>query len=470
MRIVLSLAVVAAVSVAGAPVAAADVPAATQPAAAELPWGQAKAGVELSLTVPAAVRAGGKLTAQLAVRNVGTAGVKLPAAKGVSGWLMVFYNRQNSYVTQRVYPAAGLEAGQWPGQLGGDVIVRFPPQEMSGLDIYGPEKRRAVYAAYLLPDRSPAIPAADGKLARKLAAGKAAVRFMLCLPRPGEQPLVVSSNVVELEVLPPSWSALPAATQKEFAAKLIAKFDKDAWAAQSAHGEAVAIGPPIVPYLVEAVRDAKRPGFARLWLATALADIRCDESVAELIRLLDDPSGGVRSVVGYHGPKQHSDKLDAAVIDKIAAGKNADSLAYTLLGFLVFRSRVPDKLLAASFESKDPRVRSTVAAALKNQASDFNVSRLAALLADENQQVRSAAAKALGAMGRPGPAVIGALVRALSAPGEHARQSIAAALSRLTGRNVPYDPQAGEKARAAAIKDWRDWWARQVTKGQDKSK
>ena len=423
------------------------------------PWGTSKAGVQVSLSVPGTIRAGGAFQVGLAVRNVGSAGVAMPAAKDVFGWLLLYYSRDNAFVTGRVFPAASLPADAWPGELASGKTVRFAPVDLSARKVYSYDKRRQVYTVYLKPDSGATLPAADGTLARKLTPAKARARFMLYLRRPKAQPLLLTSNVVDLEIAPPDFAALSAEAQKEFAAKLIATFDKDAWAAMNAHGQAVAIGPAIVPYLVEAIRNRRRPGFSRLWLATSLADIRCEASVAELIRLLDDPAGGVRSVVGYHGPKQHSDKLDAAVIAKIAKDKSTSPVSYTLLGFMVFRSRVPEELLAVSFESDDPRVRATFAAALKSRASDFNVTRLTALLADENERVRSAAAKALGAMNRPSPAVIGALVRSLQAPGDVARKSIADALGELTDRKGPYDPKADAQAREKVVRDWRAWWA-----------
>ena len=434
----------------------------TQPA--PLPWGTGKAGVQISLSVPGPVRAGGKFQVRVAIRNVGSAPVALPGTKDVFGWLLLLYSRDNAYVTGKAFPAAELELGKWPGKLAGGKTIRFKPADLSGLNVYSYDKRRKVYTAYLKPDSGATLPAPDGTLARKLAPAKARARFMLYLPRPGERPLVLSSNVVDLEIAPPDWAQLSADAQKAFAARLLKQFDKDAWAAMSAHGQAVGIGPPIVPYLIQAVRQRNRPGFSRLWLATALADIRCDESADELIRLLDDPSGGIRSVVGYHGPKQRSAKLDAAVIKKIAKEKDTGPVSYALLGFMVFRNRVPEELLAASFDSKDPRVRATFAAALKGRASDFNVSRLAALLADENERVRSAAAKALGAMNRPSPPLIAALVRSLPAPGEAARKSIADALGQLTGRKAPYDPKAAPEARQKVIQGWRTWWAENAAK------
>ncbi len=427
-------------------------------------WGTSKAGVQISLSVPGPIRTGGKFEAHVAVRNVGSAAVALPAAKDVFGWLLLLYSRDNAYVTGKVFPAAELAPGKWPGELPGGGTIRLKPTDLSALNAYSYDKRRAVYTAYLKPESGAALPAADGKLADKLSPGSARARFMLYVPRPNESPLLLSSNVIELEIAPPDFSKLSPDAQREFAARLLKKFDKDAWAAMNAHGQAVGIGAPIVPYLIEGVRQRRRPGYSRLWLATALADIRCEASAAELIRLLDDPSGGVRSVVGYHGPKQHSAKLDAAIIDKISREKSTSTVSYTLLGFMVFRKRVPEELLAVSFESADPRARATFAAALKGRASDFNVSRLTALLADENERVRSAAAKALGAMNRPSAPLIAALVRSLQAPGEHARKSIADALGQLTDRKAPYDPKADEETRRKVIQGWKDWWAEKVTK------
>ena len=429
---------------------------------AERQWGASKAGVQLSLAIPGKVRVGGKLSVDLAVRNVGSAAVKLPSGKDVFGWMLLIYDRDNAFITEKVFPAAELTA--WPGELAGGKTVQFASLELASSAVYAYAKRQQVYTVYLKPEGGAKLPASDGTLGKKLAAGKAKAVLMLYIPRPGESPLLLTSNSVLLDVAGSKWSELSPEARKALATKLLAKFDRDAWSAMAAHGEAVALGPPISPYLVEAVKDRKRPSHARLWLATALADIRCEESVAGLIELLDGPAGGVQSVVGYHGPKQNSEKLDAAIIAKAAAGKNAGMLSYTLLGFMVFREQAPAKLLEVSFESTDPRVRATVAAAMKNHASDLNLSRLAALLADENEQVRSAAATALGAMNRAGEPVLAALVRSLSAPGDHARQSIAKALGQLTGRNAPYSPAASPAEKEKVVQGWKDWWVKRTTK------
>jgi hypothetical protein len=435
---------------------------ADQPAPAgpgQTQWGTSKAGVQLSLTVTDATAAGKKLAFTSAVRNVAAAGIKLPPAKEVFGWVMVVYGRDSAWITEKVFPAAGLPA--WPEALEGGKTIQFAPADAAGLDVYPYDKRQEVYKSYLQPLEAGALPKAQGKLADKLAPGKARVVLTLCLPRPGESPLLLASNAVDIDLGgggAGGWAALSADVRKQQADKLIAKFDKDAWAGMAAHGEAVAIGPPIVPYLAEALSDLKRPDFSRLWLATALADIRCQAAADEMIRLLDDPTAGVRGVVAYHGPKQHNDKLDAAILAKVAAGQDGAVLSYALLGFLVQRNQVPPALLAASLDSKDPKVRSAVISALKTQASDDNLARLARLLSDEDEQVRSAAARALGAMGRPDGPVVGALVRAIQAPGESARQSIAEALGNLTGRKAPYDPKADAAAKEKVLKDWQAWW------------
>ncbi|MGB2823902.1 MAG: hypothetical protein WBF17_23185, partial [Phycisphaerae bacterium] len=195
----------------------------TQPAAPQ--WGTSKAGVQISLSVPDQLRTGGKFEVHVAVRNVGSAAVALPAAKDVFGWLLLLYDRDNAYVTGKVFPAADLGPGKWPDKLDGGGAIRFEPTDMSAVNAYSYDKRRAVYTAYLKPESGAALPAPDGKLAGKLSPGKARARFTLYVPRPDEQPLMLSSNVIDVEIAPPDFSKLPPDAQKEFAARLLDKFD-----------------------------------------------------------------------------------------------------------------------------------------------------------------------------------------------------------------------------------------------------
>ena len=181
-------------------------------------------------------------------------------------------------------------------------------------------------------------------------------------------------------------------------AGLLQKFNRNAWAAQKAHDEAVRIGAPILPDLIAAAAERTRPASARMWLVTAIADIADPQSVSALVTLLDDPDADIRAVAGYFGPKQKSAPLDQAIIAKAGAAQNARFTAYALLGFLTFRGEAPEGLLKAGLESDDPRARTTAAQALATMASESSKSRLQALLQDKDERVRTTARKALDAM------------------------------------------------------------------------
>jgi HEAT repeat protein len=166
-------------------------------------------------------------------------------------------------------------------------------------------------------------------------------------------------------------------------------------------------------------------------------------------------------VVAYHGPKQRDKALDAAIV---AAATKSDApariTALALLGYLVHRQAVPDKLLAAGLSSDDKRARSTAVEALKAHASQSAIARLVQRLGDENPRIRALAAEALGAMNTPEVrtwTVAAALVRALDLPGEDARKRITRALSTLTGNEILYDPDAPEARRNQTLQAWRDW-------------
>ena len=244
----------------------------------------------------------------------------------------------------------------------------------------------------------------------------------------------MTSNSVEFLVGPPDFKALSPEARQAFIADLMKQFDRDAWSGQQAHNTAVRLGAEVLPAVLAAAFEKDRPEPARLWLATTLADIRDPRSAEALIKLLDDPLEGVRSVVAFHGPKQESADLDKAIIAKVRGGGQPGLAAWAILGFLVHRGSAPEEVLKAGLESDDPRARAAVAEALARHASDENVARLIALLGDKDERVRGAAAAVLGNSGIKTPAVLGGLVKALDLEGESARQRIAAALSTLTGR------------------------------------
>lgn len=191
----------------------------------------------------------------------------------------------------------------------------------------------------------------------------------------------------------------PAATNAHVAtANLLRQFNQSAWAAQKAHDQAVQIGTALLPDLIAAASERPRPGYARMWLATAIADIPDARSADALLALLDDPDVNIGCVAGYYGPKQKSATLDQAIAAKAASLHNARFTSYALLGFLTFRGEAPEGLLKAGLESDDPRARTAAIRALSGMASEQSKTRLQALLQDKDERVRGAARRVLDAM------------------------------------------------------------------------
>jgi HEAT repeat protein len=191
----------------------------------------------------------------------------------------------------------------------------------------------------------------------------------------------------------------PVATDAHVAtANLLRQFNQSAWAAQKAHDQAVQTGAALLPDLIAAASERPRPGYARMWLATAIADIPDAQSATALLALLDDPDVNIGCVAGYYGPKQNNATLDQAIGAKAASLHNARFTSYALLGFLTFRGEAPKGLLQAGLESNDPRARAAAVHALAGMASEQSQTRLQALLQDKDERVRAAARQVLDAM------------------------------------------------------------------------
>ena len=433
---------------------------ATAPQRDAAQWGEAKAGLQTSLALKGEVAVEGRLIVHLSLRNVGAAPISLGAAKDIVGWVLLqqdLAGERSRYYSAKVFPAR--DAKDLPEQLDTNKVFELPDIDLSASGAYPYAARKQLLTAYVTGKGESEIPAPDKKLTEVLRPGTVRARFYLLVPRSEEKALLLTSNVLEFEVAPPDLAKMPPGKREALIAALLKQFDKDAWSGQAAHHLAVKHGKAVVPALVKAVKERKRPYHSRMWLAAALADIRDDRAAKALIELLDDPVGGVRHVVAYHGPKQHSAKLDEAIL--AAAGERKDDrlTALAVLGYMVHRKKVPEKLLEVGIASDDPRARATVAQALSQHASDFTILRLTALLKDSDERVRSAAATTLGMMKRPLRTVYAGLIEAMDAPGERARKSICGALSELSGRKMPYDPAADEAARRATIESWKTWWA-----------
>ena len=442
-----------------APSASPSAAPASRPASGLVKWGQAKGGLQVGLAGEANPPVGGEFDFRIALKNSSASAVKLPDASKVVGWFLVGQQEaeDKKFYTQRFYLALGMD--DWPAELesGGEVLLK--PVSIGSGTVYSSKFSRELLTAYV-SNKITDLPSSEGRLVDVLQVGPASVRLTLLLPKDEGGTEGLNSNVVEVKVNARPLVTMTPEARKEYVADLLQQFDKDEWSAMKAHDQAVALGKDLVPDLIPAAKDKKRPKFARMWLATALADIRDPQSASALEDLLDDKEQEVVYVVCYHGAKQRSDRLDEAITKMVEKSKDNRLTAYAILGYIVFRGTAPDELMKLTLDSSDPRVRGTLSMALKNQASDFNLSRLMEFLSDTSDNVRINSARMLQQLGRKTPTVFRAMVSSLDYPGEEARQRICQVLSDMTGISNPYDPKADEATRQQTLKKWRDWVAR----------
>ncbi|MCY3022815.1 MAG: hypothetical protein NTW87_27870 [Planctomycetota bacterium] len=356
-------------------------------------WGKADGELQISLAMASEVTAGGAFEVRLSIKTADVDSVTLPALDTVFAWLFIAQDSDDGKKGCFTEKLKLEPAQEWPKQLPPEKPLEFKPKDVAGATVYPFHKGQKTVRGYPVIDAPDDKVEPAGKLAAVLTAGKASLRMMFCIPRGNDRPLLLTSNIVQLQVLSPD-----AAQFSPAVAALLKDFDRDAFGGKTAHASAVKLGAAIVPELVRAVKVQKRPEYSRLWIATAIADIVSANSVAALTELLDDPLPTVRAVVGYHGPKQNNEKLDKLIVSKAATSRDGNFVAYALLGFLVFRNSVPADLLKAGLESDDPKARNTAVSALTNSANDFNIQRLRALANDKDQRVRATAQKVLAIM------------------------------------------------------------------------
>ncbi|MBL7220296.1 MAG: HEAT repeat domain-containing protein [Phycisphaerae bacterium] len=424
-------------------------------------WGPAKSGLELSIEQIATVRRGGKFILSPALRNCGRIAAGLCPRADTVAWLILKSQPADGsvgkyYFSGRVFPGAGKVRGAWPESLASGGQLELAGMDFSDILLH-PYSRGVKFLAHHVTGKG-SIPEAAGKLRDVLVIGKVSVQYMLYLPRKGDSPIVLKSDFLTVMIGPPDIKSLSPPRRKAFISGLIAGFRGDAFAGQAAHGIATSVGSEILDDLIAATKDPAIKGAGRMWLATTLADIRDKRSAVVLVKLIDGSDGGVRHVVVYHGPKQRNSELDSVIVARALKSKDARMTVLAMLGFMVFRGEVPRKLLDAGIDSDDPRVRTTVVAALSKTASIKNVQGLVSLLKSKEQRVRSAAAKALAAMGNRQAVVVGALVEALSLEGDQAHGDVCNALGKLTGQELPYDRDASVDKKREVIAKWGRWW------------
>lgn len=414
-------------------------------------WGPAKMGLRLSAVPKEGTSVGGTFTFEAALRNSAAGAVRLPAAEKVFGW-MIFQQAHDQYFTARIDIAKGAKA--WPEKLADGRKIAFPAFTVGATPAYRYERGVTFISEYAAGRELKSESA--GPVNEVLRGGTVNARLYLYLES-GDRKLLLKSAPLQVTVGPPDFTRLSPRAQKRFVKELLARFDRDPWSGKGAFEASTAVGRPLIEHLVKAAGEKQRPGHSRAWLVTAVCAIRDEKAVDALVTFLDDPA--VRTIIAYHGPKQRSDRLDAAITTKAEDLKDARFTAYALMGYITFARTVPRKLLQLGLDSDDPRARSSAVSALKTCGGGHETLRsLAAALEDKEPRVRSAAARVMGVIGSNAPKAIAALVGALDRGGETALLRICEALNRLAGRDVPY-PAAGTAAeKKAAVENWKEWY------------
>ena len=417
------------------------------PADDEPEWGEARAGLQVRLAIDEAPAVAGKIGATVLLRNVSSVDVALPKAGAKAfGWLIVQQDKTQLFTAR--LPLA------LPGSVPAGKDVEILKADVGPTAAYEYRKGQTFLDEYKAGRNAKEISA--GALHKVLRDGPVYVKFYLYVVA-SDRPTLLKSNFVTATLEPPGFGNLNDKERKAFVEDLLKRFDRDAWSAMAACGAARKIGKPILPDLIRAVNERKRPGHSRMWLATAICGIGDPRSIEALKALLRD--GVVDAVVAYHGPQQRDAGLDAAIIARAQEIKATRFTGYALLGCLSYRKSAPAELLQLGLDSPDGRTRAAAAEVFRHIGGGSDtLAALTRLLKDKEPNVRATAARVLGSINNRTPEVIGPLVEALDEPSDLVRDRICTALGQLTDQSIPYDPKAPEAEKQRVVDRWKAWW------------
>jgi hypothetical protein len=114
--------------------------------------------------------------------------------------------------------------------------------------------------------------------------------------------------------------------------------------------------------------------------------------------------------------------------------------------------------LAAAIPQLEGKAKTKAREALKDRLTRLKATSLLQYLKDEDLELRCAAAIALGQ--KDDKACIGALIDLLDDPEPPVARAAYRALKELTNKDFGPSAEATRKEKAAAIKKWREWWAK----------
>ena len=399
------------------------------------------------------------LRIDLAIRNTGSAAATLPKPDKWFGYLVLAQGK-TAYYTERIFPAR--QWADWPDALAPGRTLRLPPLDVRKLKVFSHKRGLRIVDGYpteLLAGK-PIQPQPIGSAGEVLLPGPVRIKHRTYLPRENEGALFLVGSVLKLEIRISDFARLPPAEKQRALGDLASRMKRDAFSAKVAHADAVRIGPPAIPTLARVLQDEGARFFARMWAATALADVGGKGVVDTLTACLTDRTPGVRHAAAYHGLKVGDPGFDKAALARALSGEDPMVTAWTIMGYLKFRKQVPRKLLEAAVTSKDWKVRDALVAPVARGAPDASHAPiLRRLVLDTNERIRRQAAAVLGRIKDRSRETIDSLIEALDLKGESARHAVAAALCRLTGKDWPYSLSSPIRARKAVVVKWESWWA-----------
>jgi hypothetical protein len=423
----------------------------------ERQWGRPVAGLSLSAVARGHWTLGEEWNLDLGVRNDGSSPVTLSGREHFFAYLLLAQGKTVHY-TEKVFPARDL--ADWPEKLQAGQTLALPVPQVGKLKAFPQSPGMKLVEGYPAGSSQPAeSPPSDETVEQVLSAGPVRIKCIVYVARTGERALLLESQPQQLTVAVGQFARLSPALQRRMLDDLVERLGKDEFSARSAHADAVRVGPAAVGVLAGVVRNRQAPPFARMWAATALADIGDAGAVPALIECLSDPAAGVRHVAAYHGLKVKDGQFDQA-LNKLALGGDDPMLtAWAVLGYLRFRPPVPRALLEAGPQSKQWQVRAAVVETIARARPDrSHLPMLGRLVGDEKEAIRAKAAEAIRFVGDKSSGTIDALVAGLALEGDAAREAVVATLIDLTGNNWPYLPSASPQGRQDTVERWLNWW------------
>jgi len=184
---------------------------ATHPATAAVEWGQAQAGLSVSLQCQRAV-AGERLILRLQVRNESPDSISLAEA---TGFLLLVESREKAYYSEKIELA---KEKTWPARLASGKTAQIV-LDLSDRHALAFRKGLKIVEGYPAPAKDEAAPDAAGTFGALLPQASLMAQWMLTLPIE-KPPLILKSNALTVQPDAPDLAKLSPEARKAWVADL----------------------------------------------------------------------------------------------------------------------------------------------------------------------------------------------------------------------------------------------------------